>query len=1169
MFTSRFTRCIAVAGIAFLAGVSASAQYHTADTTPNQVISLTELLRVIQFYNSGGLHCMDATEDGYAPGLDTEQQSCIPHDSDYIPVDWKVNLSELLRLIQFYNLRGYSLCLVEATEDGYCPNVSPYENPTAAFTASDTTGYAPRAIRFLNESEIGQGTVISWEWTFGDGGTSNEPQPIYTYESPGVYDVSLTLTTTQGTDSLTKSEYITLAATNAEGSVVVLAPDTGWTLVKQENGDFEVTEITEPKSDVIIEPADYVVGRATSEETGHLFQYLGSKRNLAEEARSKSSLIIPATTVGHATISDFVEQGSIAVYFEITEADLERSGIPLLKSTQKGVSVGLSGTPLYNAGGLRVEIVQGSLNFDLGGDFAVDLGFFKVDRVRAMLKGRLDLEATLLVSASLGFDFSKEIVLLPPVRIPVTAVVAGVPVWIEIVLEFKGGFDLDVGGSVLSTSGFLNQTELRLGAEYRDGDWYDLTRFDSRTRGKQPTLALNSYLDARLYVRPELSVTLYSTAVPYLAAEPYLDMHGDFSPPSGQVDIGMGMDAILGFSLEILNFTLADWDKSYTVWHRPLYTLYPPAPQDLEPPVITLLGNQTITVECGTPFTDPGATALDNVDGNITGSIVNGGTVNTSEPDVYTRTYDVMDSAGNPALRKTRTVTVQDTAIPVITLLGNTAMSIECGGTFNDPGATAADTCAGNLTSSITRTGTVNTAEPGEYTLHYDVSDDSGHAAGRKTRTVTVKACEGEGIAEGEGVIEGEGVAEGEGAAEGEGDDEGVAEGEGGGEGESEGEGEWLAYNGHQYKLTSASMTWTEASVEAAAEGGYLVTVNDSAENEWLVNTFGGVGVQLWLGYNDLAAEDAWVWSNGEDPLYLRWCGEEPNNQPDEDCATLIGYGPNFGCWIDYPESAIQKGIIERGTTAQEAGETATIMLPGSVPLEVVWVPAGTFMMGRYAGEQESTESEDPRHEVTISHGFWMGKYELTKQQWLSLMPTTPWSGRLHVSANQQSPAVYISWDDAQVFVSKLKEHMHMTFRLPSESEWEYACRAGHETRFYWGDDPEYSLISAYAWWIGHPVLVGEEKYPRGVGPWLPNDWGLYDMSGNAWEWCEDDWHLNYNDAPSSSGAWLDSPRGAYRVIRGGAVDSPAAHICRSANRTYSAPDSEGTNFINGFRVAR
>jgi len=239
--------------------------------------------------------------------------------------------------------------------------------------------------------------------------------------------------------------------------------------------------------------------------------------------------------------------------------------------------------------------------------------------------------------------------------------------------------------------------------------------------------------------------------------------------------------------------------------------------------------------------------------------------------------------------------------------------------------------------------------------------------------------------------------------------------------------------------------------------------------------------------------------------------------------------------------------------------------------------------MGRYPGEQDSDFNEDPQHSVTVP-GFWMAKYELTKRQWQAVMGTTPWAGSsyVHVLDDPDSPAVYVDWDDAKAFITALNSYTGKTFRLPSEAEWEYACRAGTTTRFYWGDDPSYAEIGSYAWNYYNAYNVGE-RYAHVVGQKLPNAWGLYDMSGNVLEWCEDDWHNSYTgvDVPTDGSAWVDSPRGLTRVLRGGDWYTPGdlgdfgdfgdldcRSYCRSALRTNFMPSWGGVPQV-GFRLAR
>jgi formylglycine-generating enzyme required for sulfatase activity len=264
-------------------------------------------------------------------------------------------------------------------------------------------------------------------------------------------------------------------------------------------------------------------------------------------------------------------------------------------------------------------------------------------------------------------------------------------------------------------------------------------------------------------------------------------------------------------------------------------------------------------------------------------------------------------------------------------------------------------------------------------------------------------------------------------------------------------------------------------------------------------------------------------------------------------------------------ESAAVSDSIRRNENANITEET--ILLPGNVPLVMVWCPAGTFLMGQYPGEQDSNPlNESPQHQVTLQ-GFWMGKYELTKAQWTAVMETTPWLGLEGVLNDQDSPAVYISWNDTQAFITKLNAYITdtgqgaATFRLPSEAQWEYAVRAGTTTRFYWGDDPSYSQVGDYAWYWGN---CSSQQYAHVIGQKLPNAWGLYDMSGNVWEWCQDWWSYGY-----TAGAVTDPSgpaTGSRRVDRGGSWGY-FDYVCRSASRLSYFPTVANINI--GFRLAR
>lgn len=244
-----------------------------------------------------------------------------------------------------------------------------------------------------------------------------------------------------------------------------------------------------------------------------------------------------------------------------------------------------------------------------------------------------------------------------------------------------------------------------------------------------------------------------------------------------------------------------------------------------------------------------------------------------------------------------------------------------------------------------------------------------------------------------------------------------------------------------------------------------------------------------------------------------------------------------------------------------------TYLLPGDVPLEMVWVTGGAFLMGRYPGEQDSEEQETPQHQVLLP-GFWMGRYELTKRQWKAVMNTEPWLGREHVMNDPDSPAVWVSWAEAHAFIDALRNYTGDTFRLPSESEWEYACRAGTTTRFYWGDDPGGAAIGDHSWWIGN-TWNADEAYVHAVGQKIPNGWGLHDMCGNAREMCEDDYHDDYLGIPTDGRPWLDSPRSNSYVVRGGGFYNDGVW-CRSASRWYHFKEHflYPSYYVLGFRLA-
>ena len=243
--------------------------------------------------------------------------------------------------------------------------------------------------------------------------------------------------------------------------------------------------------------------------------------------------------------------------------------------------------------------------------------------------------------------------------------------------------------------------------------------------------------------------------------------------------------------------------------------------------------------------------------------------------------------------------------------------------------------------------------------------------------------------------------------------------------------------------------------------------------------------------------------------------------------------------------------------TASELGITTTITLPNGTFMEFVNIPAGTFQMGSHVDMEYTTpDSERPVHNVTIAYDFQLGMFEVTQAQWFAVMNGFPQS---QPTADANRPVVYVSWNDAQSFISKLNILGLGTFRLPSEAEWEYACRAGSQTRWHFGDDP--ANLGDYAWYTDNNSPSGVKP----VGQKLPNPFGLYDMHGNVLEWCQDWYHDNYGGAPTNGSAWED-PVGSSRVLRGGICYSSASN-CRSAARYLNSPGNRLDSF--GLRLLR
>jgi formylglycine-generating enzyme required for sulfatase activity len=225
-----------------------------------------------------------------------------------------------------------------------------------------------------------------------------------------------------------------------------------------------------------------------------------------------------------------------------------------------------------------------------------------------------------------------------------------------------------------------------------------------------------------------------------------------------------------------------------------------------------------------------------------------------------------------------------------------------------------------------------------------------------------------------------------------------------------------------------------------------------------------------------------------------------------------------------------------------------------STGMEFVLIPAGKFMMGSPSDEKDRYDKEGPAHEVTIKNPFYLGKYPVTQKQWENIMGSNPSRFKGDYLSVEN-----VSWEDVHKFIKKLAEIEGTDkYRLLSEAEWEYACRAGTTTRFCFGDNE--SELGNYGWYNENS---GSKTHP--VGQKQPNPFGLYDMHGNVWEWVQDRWHDNYKGAPSDGSAWEDGDS-SDRVLRGGCWYH-FARDCRSAFRDGNDPGD--SDFSIGFRLLR
>ena len=275
---------------------------------------------------------------------------------------------------------------------------------------------------------------------------------------------------------------------------------------------------------------------------------------------------------------------------------------------------------------------------------------------------------------------------------------------------------------------------------------------------------------------------------------------------------------------------------------------------------------------------------------------------------------------------------------------------------------------------------------------------------------------------------------------------------------------------------------------------------------------------------------------------------------------------PDLAAWSGMGFATNQLGaIVFTDVTAHLSSRKFYRTFLQSPPANMVFIPPNTFTMGSPANEQDRNAfTEGPQTTVTLTHGYWIGKYEVTQGDYLSVMDTNP----SEFPGDLTRPVSSVDWFDATNYCWKLTQRElaagHIPagshYRLPTEAEWECAARAGTTTRFTYGDDPTYASLTNYAWFLD---ISAPDLTVHSVGSKLPNPWGLCDMSGNVWEWCQD-WYGDQTGGIQTDPTGPAANPNGNKVMRGGAYDYSNSS-CRSATRLFAFQFHADTDL--GFRV--
>jgi serine/threonine protein kinase/formylglycine-generating enzyme required for sulfatase activity len=407
-------------------------------------------------------------------------------------------------------------------------------------------------------------------------------------------------------------------------------------------------------------------------------------------------------------------------------------------------------------------------------------------------------------------------------------------------------------------------------------------------------------------------------------------------------------------------------------------------------------------------------------------------------------------------------------------------------------------------------------------------------------------------------------------------------------------------FKNHRYLLVREPTSWNEARAKAEQWGGHLVTVTSQEEHDWICGNLladlpSRAFVLIGAEAQPATKDQQWQWITGEPWEFTKWSSAQPNgmNGGRHLAIAISDHGTAIKAWNDIFVGETEEGtgayfIVEwdglPNTTARSVAKApftaaeakqhqqawadylgTKIETTNSVSAKIILIPPGEFKMGRSPRDAEvfardNLASDDlPAHAVKLTKPYWISATEVTQEQWQQVMGTTPWKRQMHAVDDLACPATYVSWKDAAAFCQQLSAQEKARYRLPTEAEWEWACRAGTETPFSFGDEPR--VLAEYAWGRSN-----SQDQPHTVRTKQPNPWGLFDMHGNAWEWCADCFGPYRADAvtdPPPHEAGADNKR----VLRGGCFWSVPLSDYRSAARR-AWPEGLGYS-ESGFRVVR